>query len=113
MDGRLPCAHAQSFQSSLQRGDAPLQHCSGRVAEPTVAKSFDLETKQGRSMVGAIECIRDGLTDWNGYRVRRGMHVIAAVNHERVVSPVCLLGQTKQPGPSPPPPTRRPTGYAG
>src|SRR6266850_6417613 len=88
MDGRLPCAHAQSFQSSLQRGDAPLQHGSGRVADPTVAKSFDFEIKKRCSMVGAIECICDGLIDWNGYRLRRGIDVIAAVNRDRLASHV-------------------------
>src|SRR2546430_15099903 len=86
MDGRLPCAHAQSFPSSLQRGDAPLQHRSGRVADPTVAKSFDFEIKKRCSMVGAIECICDGLIDWNGYRLRRGIDVIAAVNRDRLAS---------------------------
>ena len=63
VDRRLPGADAQGFQSAFERGDAPLQHRRGRIADAAVAKSFCFEIEQRRPVVGAIEGIRDGLID--------------------------------------------------
>src|SRR5271170_7066983 len=43
INGGLPTANAQGLESSLKRSDAPFQHCSRRVRNPRVTKSFSLE----------------------------------------------------------------------
>src|SRR5579859_1146170 len=86
MDRRLPGAHAQGFESSLQRGDAPLQHRCGRIADPAVAKPLDFEVEKGCPVVGTIELVGDGLIDWNRHGLGRRIDVIAAVNRDRLAS---------------------------
>ena len=78
--------------SSLERGDAPLQHRGGRVADAGVAIALDLEIEQRRSMVGAVERIRDRLIDRHGHGLRRRIDLVAAVNGDRLASSRCDLG---------------------
>src|SRR5205809_663450 len=97
MDSSLPCAHAQSFHSSLERSNATLQHCSGGVTDAAVAKSLDFEIEQSCSMVSAIEGIRDGLIDWDGHCLRRGIDVIPAVNRNRLAFHVFTSAMLRDP----------------
>ena len=81
---RLPRAHAQGLQPALEGRDPPLQHRVRRVADAAVAKSLDLEVEQGCSVVGAVERVRDGLIDRDGYGLRRRVDLVAAVNGDRL-----------------------------
>ena len=81
----LTRAHAKRFQSSFQGGDATLEYCISRIADAAIAVSFDLEIEERRSVLGAVECIRDGLIDRDGHRPRRGVDFIAAVDGDRFV----------------------------
>src|SRR5207245_11175233 len=86
IERRLPAAHAQRLQAALERGDPPLQHRCRRVADPAVAKALDLKIEQGRAMVGAVERIRHGLIDRDRHGFRRRIHVVTAVNSDRLAS---------------------------
>src|SRR2546427_10915041 len=77
---------SRSLQAALERGDAPLQDRRGRVADPAIAIPLDLEIEQGRAMVGAVERIRHGLIDRDRHGLRRRIHVVTAVNRDRLAS---------------------------
>ena len=53
--GCLAAADAKSLQSTLESGNAPFQHCYGRVLDAGVAISLDLKVKERGSMVGAVK----------------------------------------------------------
>ena len=90
IERRLPRTHAQRVHSAFERGDAPLQHRRGRVADTAVSKSLDFEIEQGCSMVGAVECIGNGLIDRDRHGLRRRIDVVAAVNGDCLTSHLIL-----------------------
>ena len=86
IDRRLPGAHAQGVETALERGDTPLEHRGGRVADAAVAKALDFEIEQGRAVVGAVERIRDRLINRDSHGLRRRIVFVAAVNGDRLSS---------------------------
>src|SRR5206468_1152067 len=73
----------QRVESSLEGGDAPLQHGGRRIADAGVAVSFDFEIEQRSSMVGAVERIGDRLVDRHRNGLGRRIDLVAAVNGNR------------------------------
>ena len=82
----LPGGYAEGLHSAFERGDAPLEHFVGRIADAGIAVSLDLEIEQRRSVLGAVERIGHGLINRNGHGLRRGLDLIAAVNGDRFVA---------------------------
>src|ERR1700694_38675 len=80
MNRRLSRGDAQRVESSLEGGDAPLQHGGRRIADARVAIPLDLEIEQGRPVVGAVERVGDALTDRHGDGLRRRIDLVAAVD---------------------------------
>src|SRR5437763_12726587 len=86
----IPRTVAQGLTPSLERGHAPFKHCSGGVADSAVTISLGFEIKQRRSMVGAVECIRDRLIDRNRHGLGRRIDFVAAVNGNRLLAHVVI-----------------------
>ncbi len=83
---RLARAHAKRFEAAFQRRHAPLQDRIGRIVDPCVAEALGLEVEQGRAMLGAVECIGDGLIDRHRHGLGRGIDLVAAMDGDRVAS---------------------------
>ena len=65
VERRLAGADAQRLDAAFERGDAPLQHGGGRIADAAVAIAFDFEIEQSGAVIGAVELVGDGLIDRN------------------------------------------------
>ena len=52
---RLTAGDAQRIEAALERGDAPLEHRGGRVADAGVAIALCLQIEQRRGMLGAVK----------------------------------------------------------
>ena len=76
---RSPAAHAECFQPPFERGNAPLQHVTGRIGDAAAAVSLDLEIEERCSVRGAVECVGYCLIDRNGNGLR-GFDFIAGVD---------------------------------
>ena len=79
----LSRAYAQRLEAALQRGDAALQHDVRRIADPAVAKPFDLEIEQRSPVLGAVELVCHGLIDRDGRRLGGGIDIVTAVEGDR------------------------------
>ncbi len=80
----LSAAHAQRVDPAFEGGDAPLEHRVGRVADTTVAEALGFEIEERRSVVRAVEGVRDGLIDGDGHGLCCRIDLVAAVNGDRV-----------------------------
>src|SRR6516164_942942 len=85
MQGGLPGAYAERFHSPFERGDAPLEDGSGRIADTAIPVSLDLEIEESGSVLGSVKCVCDRLIDRDGYGLRRRFDVIAAVDGNRFI----------------------------
>ena len=80
---RLAGADAQRLDAAFERGDAPLEHRGGRIADAAVAEALDLEIEQRGAVIGAVELVGDGLVDRHRDGFGRRIDLVAAVHGDR------------------------------
>ena len=79
VQGGLARGSRQTRCSAFEGGHARFENSDGGIIDPSVAKTFSLKIKQGRTMVGAIEILGGGLIDRHGHGVGRRIMVKPAV----------------------------------
>ena len=85
---------AQRFDAAFERRDAPLQHRVRRVADPAVTKALDFEIEQRRAMLGAVECVGDGLIDRHRHGLRGRIDLVTAVNCDGLAAHLLHLNRS-------------------
>ncbi len=88
----LASADAHGFDAPFQCRDPPIQYLDGWIADPAIAETFGLEIEQGGAVLGGIECVCNGLVDWNRDRVSCGVGLVTAVDRDGLAShcPSCM-----------------------
>ena len=76
----LAGGHAHRLHSAFERGHAPLQHGSGRIADARVAVALGFQIEERRGVFGAVECVGHGLVDGHRNGLRRRVGLVTGVN---------------------------------
>src|SRR5690242_3640697 len=91
MQSRLPRTGAERVETSFERGNTPLEHSCGRVADAAITVSLDLKIEQRGPVLSAIELIRNCLIDRDGYSFRCGINFISSMDRN------CFIPHTTSP----------------
>src|SRR5207249_9397643 len=72
-----------SHDSAFQGSDAPLQHRGCRIANAAVSISFNFKIEESGTVIGAVECISDGLINWYRDGLCRRLDLVSAMDGNR------------------------------
>jgi hypothetical protein len=80
VQGGLTAADRERTDAAFKFGDAPFKNRTCRVGDPAVAKTLNLQIKQGSAVIGAIESVCCGLIYRDSYSLGGWIGLIAAMD---------------------------------
>ena len=86
---RLTAAHAECTDATFQLRNPLFEHARGRVTDAAVAMTLDFKIEERSAVLGAVECISDGLIDRDGNGPMSSLRIIATV-HRDGFRPHCI-----------------------
>ena len=93
MQRRLTAGRGDGTYAALQRCNALLKNCSGRVADAAVDMTGSLEVEQRSRLVRGLEHKRCGQVDGDSASAGGGVGLTASVQGQRVEMGIGVTGQ--------------------